>query len=263
MSPGRRIALLFAAGAIACSAHKDPTPREVSSRYHALLDSLDADSPGASVSTLEAFAGEYAHYQIADSARLEMKRLRAESEGRYHEARELARDGEFDLAERMLEDLARIPETDDGASAVRHLEFEFYIEKARWLLVRQRFEESEAVARVLLMRDLTRFQRDQAEQILDYTGNAGAAMGMSNRAKTESACRQLIVFLANVYVNDGRYPESLSLPDLERLDPYTSKSITSTLASIDDYHATQDNYSLVAVGKDGHRFKVVDGNIEE
>jgi hypothetical protein len=73
----------------------------------------------------------------------------------------------------------------------------------------------------------------------------------------------LIVFLANVYVNEGRYPESLSLSDLDTLDPYTSKSIVRALASIDDYHASQDNYSLVAVSKQGHRFRIVDGEIQD
>jgi hypothetical protein len=253
------VAAVFAGAG--CAEEPAPTPAEVATRYHALLDTLDVNSPGASVERLDAFLRENESYEIADSARLEMKRFRAATDGRYHEARELARDGEFDAAEFILKDLARVPDTEDGASAARHLEFEFYFEKAKWLLIRQRFDESEAVARDLLARDLNRFQRDQVEQILDHVGNVDAAIGQSDRAHAEGACRQLIVFLANVYVNDGRYPVSLSLTDLENLDPYTSKSIMGALASIDDYRASQDNYSLVAVSKQGHRFRIVDGEI--
>jgi hypothetical protein len=248
---------------LGCAKEATPTPHDVAARFHALVDTLDLNFPGASVAHLEAFLRENEGYEIADSARVEIERLRDAAAGRYHEARELAREGEFDAAETTLKDLALLPDTEDGASAARHLEFEFYFEQAKWLLIRQRFQESEAVARDLLARDLNRFQRDQVEQILDHVGNVDAAMGQSNRAHAEGACRQLIVFLANVYVNEGRYPESLSLSDLDTLDPYTSKSIVRALASIDDYHASQDNYSLVAVSKQGHRFRIVDGEIQD
>ena len=248
---------------LGCAKKTAPTPHEVATHFHALLDTLDANSPGAAVVRLEAFLRENENYEIADSVRLEVKRFREATDGRYHEARELAREGEFDGAEFILKDLAQVPDTEDGASAERHLEFDFYFEKAKWLLTRQRFDESEAVARELLARDLNRFQRDQVEQILDHVGNVDAAIGQSDRAHAEGACRQLIVFLANVYVNEGQYPESLSLSDLDNLDPYTSKSIVRALASIDDYHASQDNYSLVAVSKQGHRFRIVDGEIKD
>lgn len=266
MDPFARIVIIVTATFAllsACANEKAETPRDVSVKFHTLLDSLDADSPGASAHDLESFLKENARYSIADSVRHEIAVRRGATHGRYHEARELARDGEFEHAERMLVDLARLPDTDDGASASRHLEFEFYFEKAKWLLVRQRFEESEAVTRTLLTRDLNRFQRDQAEQILDHVGNVDAAIGMSERAQAEEACRQLIVFLANLYVNDGRYPQSLSLADLERLDPYVSRTIARELASIDDYQASQDSYSLVAVGKRGERFRIVNGNIAD
>lgn len=255
------IAAVSSALLLACS-KKAETPPELSMRYHALLDSLDSDSPGESAELLEAFARENESYSIADSARAESARFLSASDGRYHEARELARAGEFDRAEQMLQDLALVKDSDDAASAARHLEFEFYFEKAKWLLFRQRFEESEAVARELMKRDLNRFQRDQVEQILDNVAHIDAAVDMTERSRTESACRQLIVFLANLYVNEGRYPETLSLPELERLDPHNSRTIVDALESIEDYSATQDKYSLVAVGKRGERFRIVDGRIE-
>jgi hypothetical protein len=55
----------------------------------------------------------------------------------------------------------------------------------------------------------------------------------------------------------------LTLSELTRLDPHSSRTIIDELASIEDYRATQDNYSLVAVGKRGERFRIVDGKIEE
>jgi hypothetical protein len=246
-----------------CDREKAPTTPEVQARYHALLDTLDADAPGAAVNYLGIFLREAAKYQVADSVQIEMNRFRAATEGRYHEARSLAREGEFDRAERMLEDLARLPDTPDGESAINHLKFQFYIEQAKWLLIHQRFAESKVVAQELLKRDLNRFQVDEVEQILDYTGHANSALEMTSLQDARNACRQLIVLLANVYINDGSYPTTLSISDLDRLDPYGSRSIASKLSSIEDYHASQDNYSLVAVGKGGQRFRIVDGQLEE
>ena len=248
-------------GLLGCS-EKSPTPQDVSTRFHALLDTLDTDAPGASLQTLEAFLKENQHYTIADSVQDQIVIRRGEMHGRYHEARELARDGEFDRAERMLQDLSLAQDTEDGTSAQQHLEFEFYMEKAKWLLVRQRFDESEAVARMLLTRDLTRFQRDQVEQVLDFVSNVDGAVAMGEKSKAQAACRQLIVLLASRFADEGRYPESLSLSDLERIDPYSSRTITSALASIEDYRTWEDKYSLVAVSKQGERFKIVNGTIE-
>lgn len=256
-------ATLLPAMLSACSNEKAATPRDVSVRYHSLLDTLATDSPGASLRTLESFLSENKKFDIADSVEYQIVVRRAEMQERYHEAREIARDGQFERAEAILQDLALSPDTDGGASAKQHLEFEFYLEKAKWLLIRQRFEESEAVARMLLTRDLNRFQRDQVEQVLDFVSNVDGAMAMGQQAQAQAACRQLIVFMANLFVNEGRYPESFSLGDLERWDPYASRTITKELESIEDYRTWEDKYSLVAVSKQGQRFKIVNGNIEE
>ena len=257
------VLVTLTAAASGCAREKAPTPPVLQARFDAMLDTLDAESPGAATVHLEAFLQEAKAYQIADSVEGELARIRTSTEGRYHEARDLAREGHFDLAEVMLQDLARVPGTPDGESARKHLEYEFYMEKARWLLVRQRFDEAEAVARSLLSRDLNRFQTDEVERILDYSGQGTAVMDMTSAHNAKNACQQLIVFLANVYVNEGAYPSSLSLSDLERLDQYGGKSIQGQLSSIDDYDATQDHYSLVAVSKGGHRFRIVDGEIKD
>jgi hypothetical protein len=263
MSTRVRVGVFMTAFMLASCAQKQaPTPQNVSARYHAMLDTLDVNQPGAALLTLETFMNDNPSYTVADSVEQEILVWRAAIQGRYHQARELARDGEFDRAERMLKDLALLPQTEDGSSAVQHLDFEFYFEKAKSLMIRQRFEESEAVARELLTRDLSRFQRDQVEQILDHTANVGVAEGMVGKSRTEGACRQLIVLMANLYVNEGQYPASMSLGDLERLDPYYWRSIANELSAIEDYHATQDTYSLVAVGKRGERFRIVNGTLE-
>ena len=245
-----------------CAQKHAPTPHDVSARYHAMLDTLDVEQPGASLLALEGFRDANQNYTVADTVEQDILDWRGTIQGRYHQARELSRAGEFDRAERMLQDLALLPQTEDGSSAVQHLEFEFYFEKAKSLMIRQRFEESEAVARELLTRDLSRFQRDQVEQILDHTANIGVAEGMVGKSRTEGACRPLIVLMANLYVNEGQYPVSMSLGDLERLDPYYWRSIANELSAIEDYHATQDTYSLVAIGKNGERFRIVNGTLE-
>lgn len=259
----RRVAgaCLVACALCACERELRPTPSSVVDRYHALVDSLDDDRPGTSAAELTKFLDEADRYQIADSVRIQIRHFELLSYGLYHEARALARDGEFDRAEEMLRDIAKL-DTEDGKSAREHLDFEFYMEKARWLMVRQRIDEATAVARDLLERDINRFQRDQAEKILDYTGNVGAAMEMAKGTEEQSACKQLIVFMATIYVNDGVYPGTFSLEDLQKMDPYNAQAMARLFSSFEEYHASQDHYSLVAVTKTGHRYKIVDGNIQ-
>jgi hypothetical protein len=257
------LATVVALSIFGCDRETQPTPPELQARFEALRDSLGTDTPGASTARLTGFLNEAQRYQIADSVRAEIKAHLAAVDGRYHTARELARDGKFDEAEVILADLALLPDTDGGKSARQHLEVDFYMEKARWLLVRQRFDEVKVVASDLLKRDLNRFQRDEVERLLDYTGHGNAAMDMVSRQKARDACKQLIIFVANIYINDGYYPSSLSIADLKERDPYSSQFIVSAISSIENYSATQDHYTLTAVGKSGERFLVIDGNIQD
>jgi hypothetical protein len=265
MTPRPAILAFLAAATFAlCSCKRElrPTPAAVADHYHALVDTLDDARPGACAAALTKFLEEAGRYQIADSARAQIRHFELMAHGGYHEARELAREGEFDRAEEMLQDLSWL-DTEDGRSAHEHLRFEFYMEKARWLLVRQRFDEADAVARELLGHDLNRFQRNEAEKVLDYTGNVGAAMQMAKGTEERSACKQLTVFLATMYVDNGTYPETFSLEDLQQMDPYNAQAMGRMFSSFDEYQASRDHYSLVAVAKSGHRYHIVDGEVKD
>jgi tetratricopeptide (TPR) repeat protein len=242
-----------------------PTPPEIVAQYQSLLAGLDEDRPGSSVHSLQAFLEENGIYEIADTVRSDIDHYRTLAEGRYHEAREYARQGQFDRAERILQDIARyLPDTPDGAAARGHLEFDFYFGKAQWLLVRQRYTESAQVARSLLDRDLTPTQVDQVETILDNVGHVDASLAMAERSKAQAACRQLAVVLAQQYVEEGAYPSRFSLADAKARDPFGSRSIARALSSIEDYRASQDGYSFVAVSARGrYRIRVVDGNVQD
>jgi tetratricopeptide (TPR) repeat protein len=255
---------------IGCAGERDSheavqrTPVEVKVEFFALLETLDEDQPGAAVEGLRAFLSEYKGYEIADTVRTEIERFHSYADGRYHEARELAREGRFDRAEEILEDLARLPKTIDGEAAEKHLEFDYHLGKAQWLLMRQRYRESAAVARALLERDLTPTQADQVESILDNVGHVDAALAHAERASAHNACRHVTVMLAQQFVEEGRYPSDLSLEDLKSWDPHGSRSILRGLSSIEDYRASSDTYSFVAVSAQGqHRIHVVDGEIQD
>ena len=247
-----------------CGGQNTSIPPDIEERFVALVDSLSLDTPGASVATLEEFLGRYNGWERADTVRVEIERFRSEADGRYHEARELARQGRFDESERILVDLAdHLEDTPDGENAGRFLEFEFYFGKAKWLMVHQKFDECGAVARDLLEHDLTPYQADQVEMILDNVGYADTAVSMSERANAQNACRQLSVMLTQSFLEEGRYPERLSLSDIETWEPYSSDSILRGLSAIEDYETSGHAFSFVGVSSNGrHRVKVVDGRIE-
>ena len=250
--------------ALGCAREKQPTPPAVEAHFYAMLDSLAEAPPGASVSTIAAFLRRYGVYQIADTAQIALERARSAADGRYHEARELARRGEFDRAESILEDLAtHLADTPDGENAKRYLEFEFYLGKAQWLLVHQRHEECEAVARALLARDLTAFQVEQVEKTLDNAGYVDTAFSMSERANAENACRQLSMMLVQRYVEEGIYPSRLNLSDVKRWESFSSEAILRGLSAIEDYRISKQSFSFVGVSAKGrHRIRVVDGQIQ-
>jgi len=246
---------------IGCAKDKAPTPPAVTAHFYALLDSVANDTPGTSVVRLKAFLRKNEGYGIADTVRTEVDHLRSSVTGQYHEARELARQGQFHLAESILQDLTEhFADTPDGEKATRHLEFEYDFGKAQWLLLHQRFEECETVARALLDRDLTAFQSNQVEAILDNVAHVNLALNQSERAGATSACRQLSILLTTRYVEEGRYPPSLSLPDMERW----LGSPLHGLSAIEDYRASQHGFSFVGVSAKGHhRIRVVDGQIQD
>jgi hypothetical protein len=136
------------------------------------------------------------------------------------------------------------------------------MEKARYFLVRQRFEEAREIGEWLVTQDLNRFQRDEAEKILDYTGHIDAAMSMVESQNVVSACRQLIVLFASQYADNGFYPATFSLADLEKFDAYTAKSIGRNINQIESYTSTQDHYTLVALGRDGKHYTIEDGELK-
>ena len=245
----------------ACEGGRKTTPSEMVSQYHSVVDSLSFDTPGQSVVELEAFREDVATYQIADSVEMKIAAYRGATSGRYHDARELARHGEFDRAEAILKDLALV-DTEDGKSAKEHLAFDFYMEKAKYLLVRQRVDEARAVAEWLLTQDINRFQRNQAEQVLDVSGHIDGAMSMVESQKVVSACKQLIVLFATQYADNGYYPATFDLTDLGNLDGYSKSAITGAISSIESYSATQDRYTLVAIGKDGQRYTIDNGELK-
>jgi len=258
------VVLALAVAVMACS-RPQPTPPQVDAEFEVLLEGVDLERPGASASRLTDFLETCRTYEISAEVEDEIDRLRSLADGRYHEARDLARDGEFDRAEAILEDLAtHLPETADGESAKEHLEFDFYLGKAQWLLVRQRWEDSAGVARRLSDRDLTREQQEQVETILDRAGHVGAARSEAVRFQARAACRHLLILLEMSYAEEGQYPSQLSLSDVDEWDPAGSRSVLGALSSIEDYQPTDRGVSFTAVSAgSGHRIRVVDGAIEE
>lgn len=246
-----------------CAADKAPTPPMVSARFHALLDSLDAAPPGAAAARLESFSREHPDYDIADTVQAEIVRFRMSAKGRHHDARELARQGEFDQAEFILVDLAEyLSDTPDGELAKRDLKFDFYFAKAQWYLVRQQHEECKAVATKLLDFDLNAYQASQVEMLLDNAGTIDAAFSQVEHANAKTSCRHLSVMLMQQYAEEGTYPSSLSVQDIKNWSPHDSEYILRGLSSIEDYEVSEHSYSFTGVSAKGHhRIRVVDGRM--
>lgn len=248
-----------------CTREAEPTPPSVRAHFHALVDSLAKEMPGAASSRLTFFLDGTGGYTLADTVRTELDRVRTEAAGWYHEARQMARAGDFDYAEAVLQDLAtHLADTPAGQSARQHLAYDFHYGQAQWLVTNQRFDEAETVARRLLKRDLSAEQTRQVEAMLDNLVYVDTAMGMAERSQVRAACRQVTIMLLQEYAMEGRYPSRLSLAEVERRDPHGFGAIGRSLSKIEDYRTTSRGVSFVGVGKEGkQRVRVVDGQIED
>ncbi len=72
---------------------KRATPDEVLKNYELLKADFDEDAPGEFIEKLKIFRDRYAKFHISTTASQEISRLQALVKGRFHFARELAREG--------------------------------------------------------------------------------------------------------------------------------------------------------------------------
>lgn len=234
-------------------------PPEVRSQLAGLMENQDDDHPGATVVALRQFLSDNPGYTIADTVEQAIGELEESSVQRFRDARDLAREGQFQRAQEMLEDLALMPNTPGGQSAGAHLEFDFYYGRAQWLLYRQRFSECRQVALALRKRDLSPVRANQVEALLDQLGHVDAAMGQTEKAQAMAACRQLSIYLSQLFVEQGSYPARFSLDDTHDWDPGISRS----LSAIEDYRPARNSFSFVGVSSSGaYRVSVVDGVVQ-
>jgi tetratricopeptide (TPR) repeat protein len=235
-------------------------PDSILVQLRRVMQTTDEARPGASVAALQAFLEEHSGYETDDVVQDQIERLSALADERYHEARELAREGSFEEAESILRDLATyLPDTSGGQKAADHLVFDFSFGRAQYYLVQERFDEAADVARRLLQRDLTVEQAQQTEQLLDRLAQIDAVMRMAERHNAQAEVRQITVALMMAFVEEGRFPDSLTLDRLEDSPYYTGAP--RFIASIEGYRATADNVSFTAVTRSGHRIRVVNGQI--
>jgi len=253
------IALLIVQG---CD-RRSETPPEVAQAYSTLRGSLDLNSPGASFTRLQDFARQNSQYAIASTVDVELGIWRTRLDEAYLAARDLVREQEFDRAEAILTDLAQVPEEQAGQLSREFLAFEFAQMKATQLLQQGDTAAADAVLRELTERDLGAAQMVAAQRLLDSTTVMGRGMAMTRTTAMMSAARTLQVLLFESYIETGRYPAALTLDSPELASLGKGQPLADVVASIDDYRATEDAFSLILTGQDpSQRIRVTDRTVE-
>jgi hypothetical protein len=241
---------------VACGSQQD-TAADVATQYAQLKATLDPDTVGQSIHTLETFKRGHAHERIVAQIDQDIGMLREQARDRFHLARELIRGNDTARAEKILHDLStRLPDTEVGRMAKEFMAFDFYMIKANRLMNDRRLAEAEKTLRGLSAAKLSPAQAGQVERVLDTIHDASIA-------SLENVCRQLLVALQAFHAQDGQYPAALSLNNLPNLDPTFESQIKESISSIEGYRATRDTFSFVAVGKDGtSRQRVTERGLE-
>lgn len=258
------LAFLFLTASLACGGGKD-TPPEVLESYRQVKSELDEEALGASIGRLEELLEKYSEYTISSVIRQDIEAMRDKVDGRFDMARQLAREGELERAERILRDLVTyFPETKDGERAGEYMRFEFPVFKAQRLMMDGRVGEAESVLEEVKTKELEPQQARIVEQILDGLSNARYGVEKARVQSMKAACKQLHTLLEMYRAEHGEYPGSLSLSALELGGSSSEKVIKENLSSIENYRGSQDRFSLTAVGRDGEtRINITQDGIEE
>jgi hypothetical protein len=265
--PKRRIWLLFPllvnlTTLPACQS-RQATPPDVLAAYSDLVASLDAEAPGMSALRLEEFARRHARYEIAGQADHDIAAWRARLQPAYLRARDLARQGEFDAAESILKDVALVSGDPAARQAGEFLAFEFHKLKASRLLLTGDTEGAAAAATQLLGSGGGEDQVAAAQQLLDAAAMAELGAQMTRTTALQSAARALHVAVVSSYVDNGQFPEHLSLDD-PALSSLRGTGALAVIERLDDYRATRDTFSVTVVAKgSGQRLRVTHRGIEQ
>ncbi len=240
------------------------TPEPVLTEYYQLLDSLDEDRIGESINRLEAFEVSYRQYEITRLVKGRIEKLEDHIEGRFHFARDLAREGDLGRAEIILTDLATyLPGTSDGERAKEYLEFDFSLFKIQRLLMDQRPEEAEIVALGLLEKNPDPVIAEQVERQLDVISTMNRSMEKSEEARAQNACRILQIYLKRSFLETGSYPAGISLTSLDIGNGSSNESVRAGLSTIKDYRHSQKGFSFSAVSRSGRfTFSVTDSSVK-
>ena len=236
-------------------------PPDVRAEHAGLVASLDQNAPGLAVLRLQEFARRRERYASALGVQHDIARWRALLEPAYRRARDLARDGAFDEAERVLVDLALVPDEPAGRLSREFLAFDFHKLKASRLLVAGDAEGAETAARQVLARPLGDQEMAAAQQVLDMAALAKLGAQMTKTTALQSAAKTVQVCLVSYCVEYGRYPERFTLDD-PALEMARATRTLDVVARLEDYRADTDTFSLIVVGRSGARFLVTDRTVE-
>ena len=258
------IITMLAVPALQGCERRSETPPDVAQAFRTLLSSLDPSAPGASLARLQEFARRNSRYVIASAVDTEVKAWRSRLDPAYLRGRDLVREEQFDRAEAVLKDLARLPDEKAGRLSRGFLAFEFPQMKATRLLQKGDTAGAEAVLKTLTRADLSEEQMAAAQRLLDSANVVGIGAVMTRTTAMKSAARALHVYLLSSYMDNGQYPAALTLGSPELASLRSGGPLLDVVASIDDYRATQDPFSLVLTGKDPRqRIRITQTGIEE
>jgi hypothetical protein len=225
------------------------TPPETTAAYAELKSSVDPDAPGVACELMRQFGQENRAYKVAAVAAQDIAQIESQAKERYRTARELARQGEFDRVEKMLDDLATFfQQTSSGREAREFLRFEYPVLKYNQLILRREVDAAQEVLQELRKHELSEEEMAIVERMLDGTSVASGALAQSRMAVLLSTCRSIQVALKMYLAEHERYPEALTLESLPSLGlDYAGRR----LSAIRDYTTSGMSFSFTAVGTDG------------
>jgi hypothetical protein len=220
---------------------KKPTPSHVQEAYDELLANVDNDRPGHTIQEFTAFKKRYKGFDITNLVSMKIDDFNNRIADNYAQACLLARDGEFDRADVILQDLAKyFPSLPTGKKAKQYLRFDFRMKHANHHMERKKVALAREILTVMRVQRLKPYELQQVNRAFELM-----VEGYLDHFQT--GCKTLYLSLLGYHRKYGTFPKNLDLESLVWVALKDKNRITDAISTIRDYQADKNHFSLVAV----------------
>ncbi|MCZ7584937.1 MAG: hypothetical protein M5R36_17280 [Deltaproteobacteria bacterium] len=258
-----------AALAVLCAALVSCGPRHDTPGSRAAWDAaqtrLDENRPGYSVTVLREFLGVWGRYEIARKAERAIEKYEGGIDKTLDRAIEAARDGRFDVADTIIDDLLEhFGESAAGHRARASRRLDLPLVRARALFTEGKYDEAEELVLQVRAVNDNEYRAKEIDHLLENLNVAMRSHAQGDVHRAHAAARVIQKEMLFRRAREGRFPRAFNDGDLRTLADDAGRRPGEAL-TIESYRVDDKEYRIVArsKGADGFRYEITPARIRQ